>query len=71
MARAAESVSIYLCDNPDCCNNIHIDLMDGRGKVFAIAVLDTSNAGLFQHFVSCWQRGEAERAKRAGPPPSH
>lgn len=64
--RAAKSVDVYLCD--DCCD-VHIDLRDARGKVFATAVLDTSCPGLFEHFVACWQQGEAKRAARAGPPP--
>jgi hypothetical protein len=68
-AREAESVSFYLCDNPDCCN-VHVDLHDGRGKVFARAVVDTSDRGLLEHFVSYWQEGEAKRATRLAHSPS-
>jgi hypothetical protein len=67
--RAAKSVTVFLCDNPDCCD-VHIELRNERGEVFAAAVLDTSCQGLFEHFVSCWQQGEAKRTLRtANPPP--
>ena len=31
--------------------------MTAAAGFFATAVLDTSCAGLFEHIVSCWQRG--------------